>query len=143
MKVNVDRTEHDFHQAISGSAWTWHEGRGAFYLHTFLPQQPDLNFRNQQVDDEMKNVLRFWLDKGVNGFRIDAADVLFETDVNENGWYDDEPLSGLTNDTDDLAYLIHTKTFELNETYDMIYQWRELFDEFTDSKRLVNDYSFK
>jgi alpha-glucosidase len=56
-----------------GSAWQWHEPTGQYYLHLFLPEQPDLNWRTVEVRDAMHGVLRFWLDRGVDGFRIDAA----------------------------------------------------------------------
>ncbi|GAA0794171.1 alpha-amylase family glycosyl hydrolase [Cupriavidus gilardii] len=57
----------------AGSAWTWDEATGQYYLHLFLPQQPDLNWRNPEVVQAMHGVLRFWLDRGVDGFRIDVA----------------------------------------------------------------------
>jgi alpha-glucosidase len=57
----------------AGSAWTWDEATGQYYLHLFLPQQPDLNWRNPEVVEAMHDVLRFWLDRGVDGFRIDVA----------------------------------------------------------------------
>ncbi len=57
----------------AGSAWTWDEATRQYYLHLFLPQQPDLNWRNPEVIEAMHNVLRFWLDRGVDGFRIDVA----------------------------------------------------------------------
>lgn len=60
----------------AGSAWTWDEATQQYYLHLFLPQQPDLNWRNPQVVDAMHDVLRFWLDRGVDGFRIDVAHCL-------------------------------------------------------------------
>lgn len=56
-----------------GSAWTWDEGSQQYYLHFFLPQQPDLNWHNPQVVEAMHNVLKFWLDRGVDGFRIDVV----------------------------------------------------------------------
>ena len=56
-----------------GRAWTFHEGSGQWYLHSFLPQQPDLNWDNPAVEAAMHDVLRFWLDRGVDGFRIDVA----------------------------------------------------------------------
>ncbi|MDV7847313.1 alpha-amylase family glycosyl hydrolase [Pseudomonas aeruginosa] len=56
-----------------GSAWTWDEASQQYYLHFFLPQQPDLNWRNPQVVAAMHEVLRFWLERGVDGFRIDVA----------------------------------------------------------------------
>jgi alpha-glucosidase len=57
----------------AGSAWTWDEQTEQYYLHLFLPQQPDLNWRNPEVVAAMHDVLRFWLDRGVDGFRIDVA----------------------------------------------------------------------
>jgi len=56
-----------------GSAWEWSETRKQFYLHSFHVKQPDLNWENPAVQEAMKNVLRFWLDLGVDGFRIDAV----------------------------------------------------------------------
>lgn len=67
-------TPNDWRAALgAGSAWTWDEGSGQYYLHLFLPEQPDLNWRNPEVVEAMHGVLRFWLDRGVDGFRIDVA----------------------------------------------------------------------
>ncbi|TPG15820.1 DUF3459 domain-containing protein [Sphingomonas koreensis] len=57
---------------FGGSAWAWDAATGQYYLHAFLPQQPDLNWRNPAVRAAMMEVLRFWLDRGVDGFRIDV-----------------------------------------------------------------------
>ena len=57
---------------FGGSAWTWDEATGQYYLHAFLKEQPDLNWRNPAVRAAMYDVLRFWLDRGVDGFRIDV-----------------------------------------------------------------------
>jgi len=57
----------------SGSAWTWDDTSGQYYLHSFTPEQPDLNWRNSQVRAAMRDVWRFWLDRGVDGFRVDVA----------------------------------------------------------------------
>lgn len=59
-------------QAV-GSAWTFDEATGQWYLHSFLPEQPDLNWDNPQVESAMHEVLRFWLDRGIDGFRLDAV----------------------------------------------------------------------
>lgn len=56
-----------------GSAWEWSDKRQQFYLHQFTIQQPDLNFRNPAVVKNMEDVLKFWLGKGVSGFRCDAV----------------------------------------------------------------------
>ena len=58
---------------FGGSAWEWDEGRGQYYLHTFLKEQPDLNWDSPVVREEMKQVLRFWMDLGVDGIRADAV----------------------------------------------------------------------
>lgn len=58
---------------FGGSAWQWHEGRQQYYLHNFLTCQPDLNFHHTQVVDTMMNVMRFWLERGVDGFRLDTV----------------------------------------------------------------------
>jgi alpha-glucosidase len=58
---------------FGGDAWEWDEATGQYYLHTFVKEQPDLNWRNPEVKAAMLDVLRFWLDRGVDGFRIDVA----------------------------------------------------------------------
>jgi oligo-1,6-glucosidase/alpha-glucosidase len=57
---------------FGGSSWTWDEATGQYYLHAFLKEQPDLNWRNPGLRAAMMDVLRFWLDRGVDGFRIDV-----------------------------------------------------------------------
>ncbi len=63
---------------FGGPAWTLDEQTGQYYLHSFLPQQPDLDWRNPQVERAMLDVLRFWLDRGVDGFRIDVAHAIMK-----------------------------------------------------------------
>ncbi len=58
---------------FGGPAWTLDEATGQYYLHSFLKEQPDLNWRNPDVVDAMAGTLRFWLDRGIDGFRIDVA----------------------------------------------------------------------
>jgi alpha-glucosidase len=57
----------------AGRAWTFDEPTGQWYLHSFLPEQPDLNWWSPEVREAMDGVMRFWLDRGVDGFRIDVA----------------------------------------------------------------------
>jgi alpha-glucosidase len=59
-----------------GGAWTWDEGSEQWYLHTFLPEQPDLNWDEPDVVAAMHDVLRFWLDRGVDGFRADVVHLI-------------------------------------------------------------------
>jgi alpha-glucosidase len=60
--------------AFGGPAWEWDQETQQYYLHSFLVEQPDLNWRNPQVERAMHDVLRFWMDRGVDGFRIDVMD---------------------------------------------------------------------
>ena len=60
------------------SNWTWDEQAGAYYWHRFYSHQPDLNFDNPTVQEAMLEVLRFWLDLGLDGFRLDAVPYLYE-----------------------------------------------------------------
>lgn len=62
---------------FGGPAWTWDSRRKQFYLHNFLPSQPDFNFHNPAVQDWHIENLRFWLDKGVDGFRLDTVNYYF------------------------------------------------------------------
>jgi alpha-glucosidase len=62
--------------AFGGIAWTYDEPTRQWYLHLFLPEQPDLNWGNPQVVEAMHGVLRFWLDRGVDGFRIDVVHLI-------------------------------------------------------------------
>ncbi|YCI06970.1 alpha-amylase family glycosyl hydrolase (plasmid) [Ensifer sp. D2-11] len=63
---------------FGGSAWEWDERTGQYYYHAFLREQPDLNWHNPAVREAFADVLRFWLRRGVDGFRVDASAVLAE-----------------------------------------------------------------
>ena len=63
---------------FGGSAWTFDEVTGQYYYHAYLKEQPDLNWRNPEVEQAMCDVLRFWFDRGVDGFRVDAIHHLHE-----------------------------------------------------------------
>ncbi|KAF2838772.1 glycoside hydrolase family 13 protein [Patellaria atrata CBS 101060] len=60
----------------ANSAWTWDEGSGEYYLSLFTPEQPDLNWENEQVREAVFDVLRFWLDRGIVGFRMDVINLI-------------------------------------------------------------------
>lgn len=63
----------NWESAFGGPAWTFDETTGQYYLHSFLPEQPDLNWQNPEVVEAMAEVMRFWLRRGADGFRLDAA----------------------------------------------------------------------
>jgi alpha-glucosidase len=66
---------------FGGPAWTFDETTGQWYRHTFLSSQPDLNWRNPEVVEAMMDVVRFWLDLGVDGFRVDAAHYMMKDEL--------------------------------------------------------------
>jgi len=63
----------NWQSVFAGSAWTWDARRKQYYLHNFLSAQPQLNLHNRDVQDAILGVMRFWLDRGVDGFRLDAV----------------------------------------------------------------------
>lgn len=93
---------------FGGSAWTFRAERNQWYLHQFLPEQPDLNYRNPAVVSEMTNVLKFWMGKGVSGFRVDAINHMFES-VN----FEDEPRNTWNDDENSYDYVDHIYTKDL------------------------------
>jgi glycosidase len=108
--------------------WTYSSERNMYYLHQFLDSQPDLNFRNEKVINEMEKILRFWLDLGVDGFRVDAVRHLIENDQ-----YRDEPLSQDVKDVDpNVMYIAynHTETADQSGSYELIRRWRKFFDQY-------------
>jgi alpha-glucosidase len=62
---------------FGGRAWEWNPSRGQYYFHNFLIEQPDLNFHNPKVQDAVLDVMRFWLERGVDGFRLDTVNYYF------------------------------------------------------------------
>lgn len=104
---------------FGGRAWTFNEERQQYYLHQFYPEQPDLNYRNPLVIEEMEAVLEFWLSRGAAGFRLDAINHLFEDSLLR-----DEPVnSWATPDTYDYTDHIYTK--DLDETYEVVYRFND------------------
>jgi len=64
-----------------GDTWEFDERSGEYYLHLFDKKQPDLNYKNPKVIEEVKNILRFWLDKGASGFRCDVINIIYKTSL--------------------------------------------------------------
>lgn len=117
---------------FGGSAWQWSPKRKQFYYHQFLKEQPDLNYRSEDVRREMMDVLRFWLKKGVDGFRVDALKYLVE--VKNLTW--DEPVI-----SEEPLLLDHIYTENQPETFEVLREWRELVDEHDDKVLMVEVYS--
>jgi len=66
---------------FTGPAWTKHPDNGLYYLHLFTSKQPDLNYHNPRLFDEIKDMMRFWLDLGVAGFRCDVINMIYKTSL--------------------------------------------------------------
>ncbi|MHB1700088.1 MAG: glycoside hydrolase family 13 protein [Acidobacteriaceae bacterium] len=115
------------------SAWQYDPLTKQFYYHHFYVQQPDLNWRNPQVRQAMFNVLRFWMDKGVSGFRIDAVSRLFE----DPNLHDDPTLPG-TNAYGDVN-IVHQYTDNLPEVHDMLRAMRAVIDRYPGDPVLISE----
>lgn len=107
------------------SAWVWHETRKQFYYAQFVKNLPDLNFRNEKVHEEMKKILNYWLEFGIDGIRIDALKHVYESESLE-----DEPLIEKDKPLIDYSSLHHIYTADQKEIYDLIKEWRLLLDGF-------------
>ncbi|MFE1600462.1 alpha-amylase family glycosyl hydrolase [Methylobacterium sp. ID0610] len=113
---------------FGGSAWTQDPETGQFYYHAFLPSQPDLNWRNPAVREAMHDVMRFWLRRGVDGFRIDAAAVLAE----DAAFRDEPPDPAFDGDTPPPERNRRTRTDCQLVTLDYLAAMRGVADEFPD-----------
>lgn len=84
---NGSKLPNNWTSFFSGPAWEFNETRGQYFLHLFSKKMPDLNFANQLVVDEFKAITKFWLDKGIFGFRCDVVNLISKTSFN-NGKFD-------------------------------------------------------
>ena len=104
---------------FGGSAWTWCEERQQYYLHTFLEEQPDLNWENPEVRQALYDVANFWLDKGVGGFRMDAVTYIKKPRIFEDG----------TPDAEDGMVGIHGETANTEGILDFLHEFKENVEE--------------
>jgi alpha-glucosidase len=113
---------------FGGSAWEWDETTQQFYYHAFLKEQPDLNWRNPEVRRAMADVLRFWLERGVDGFRVDASAVLIEDALLR----DDPPNADADERTPPPERLTRRFTDDRPETLECLAELRDVVDTFPD-----------
>ena len=118
---------------FGGSAWQYLPAVGQFYYHMFYRQQPDLNWRNPQVERAMFAAMRFWLDRGVAGFRLDAITTLFE-----DAKLRDEPALGGRNAQGD-PILSDLYTNNLPEVHGVIRRMRAMIDEYPGERVLIGE----
>lgn len=110
---------------FGGPAWTFDEQTGQYYLHQFLRQQPELNYRNPAVLQAMLDVMRFWLDKGVDGFRVDVIWMMLKDEQ-----FRDEPPNPAWDGVNPFSSLLHIYTQNLPGVHDIIRQMRAVLDEY-------------
>ena len=113
---------------FGGSAWEFDPLTGQYYYHAFLREQPDLNWRNPEVVEAMIGVLRFWLDRGVDGFRVDVLWHLIKDDE-----YRDNPANPAWREgMDPFQALVPLQTTDRPEVHAVVNRMRRLFDEYQD-----------
>ena len=114
---------------FGGGGWEWDEATAQYYFHSFLKEQPDLNWRNPEVQEAMSQVLRFWLEKGVDGVRIDVVFMLFK----DAQLRDNPPSEGGRAHGKDLGqYDAQQHVYDRNqpETHETLREFRRLFDSY-------------
>jgi glycosidase len=114
---------------FAGSAWEWDEPTRQFYLHSFLKEQPDLNWRNPEVRDAMFDVARFWLDRGVDGFRIDVAPFIAKDPLLRDNPTNPEPDWGSSRLGSWLSQL-HVNDHSHPDMHELYRQFRRLLDSY-------------
>ena len=107
---------------FGGPAWEWDEATGQFYLHIFFKEQPDLNWENEKVREDLYSMVRWWLDKGVDGFRLDAINIISKPEG-----YPDDPSTDYEKHTSSIPFVISNGT--------MVHPWmkeltRETFSRY-------------
>jgi alpha-glucosidase len=113
---------------FGGSAWEWDEASRQYYYHAFLKEQPDLNWRNREVRAAMYDVLRFWLERGVDGFRVDVIWHL----IKDGQFRDNPPNLHYRTGQHPYASLDPVYTTDRPEVHEVISEMRQLVDSYED-----------
>ena len=115
----------NWRSVFGGSAWTLDPPTGHYYYHAYLPEQPDLNWRHQPVRDAMLDVLRFWLDRGVDGFRVDGLRHLLK----DHRWRDNPPDRNFRAWMPPYDEHLPVHTTDLDEVHEPIAAMRRVLNE--------------
>lgn len=122
-----------------GSAWEWCEERQQYYYHSFLKDQPDVNWKNPELRQEMLTVLRFWLDRGIDGFRIDMISRLYKDDQ----WRDNPPNPEYDpNKNTNYRRLLSTYTMEQPGLFEYLELISKTVHEYND-KVIIGEISYQ
>ncbi len=119
---------------FGGGAWEWDEKTEQYYYHAFLKEQPVLNWRNPEVQQAMLDVLRFWLDRGVDGFRVDVMHHL----VKDKEFRDNPPNPNFRPGMSPYRRLMTTYTADLPEVQEIVAMMRNVVEEY-DDRMLVGE----
>ena len=118
---------------FGGSAWELDKKSGQYYLHLFVKQQPDLNYRNPEVRKAMLDVIRFWLEKGIDGFRVDVI-----CHMGKDEQFRDDPLNPNWDGLVPFTKYEHIYTTNIPIVHDIVKDMRKVFDEF-DERMMVGE----
>jgi alpha-glucosidase len=118
---------------FGGPAWTYDEVTEQYYLHQFVTQQPELNYRHPEVLPAMLDVMRFWLDKGVDGFRVDVIWLMLKDEL-----FRDEPEDPNWDGINPHDKFLHIHTANLPGVHDIIKKMRAVLDEY-DERLMVGE----
>ncbi len=113
---------------FGGPAWTFDAGTQQYYLHSFLPEQPDLNWRNPAVRDAMYDALRFWLDRGVDGFRVDVLWLL----IKDAGFRDNPPNPNYRPGDAEINRYLNINNGDQPEVHKIVAEMRAILDRYGD-----------
>lgn len=111
---------------FGGSAWEYDETTGQYYYHAFLKEQPDLNWRNPEVQNAIFNAMRFWLKKGVDGFRVD---VMWHM-IKDEHFRNNPSNPDFSEDMSSYNKLIPAYSTDQDEVHDIVAKMREVIEEF-------------
>ncbi len=120
---------------FGGSSWQWDTRRRQYYLHNFLTSQPDLNFHNPAVQDALLGTVKFWLDIGVNGLRLDAINFCFHDDQLRSNPAAGEPdgSNPTVSASNPYAWQHHTYDRSRPDALDFLKRLRALTDQYEDA----------
>jgi len=118
---------------FGGSAWKLDPATNQYYYHFFYAEQPDLNWRNPEVKKAMYDVARFWLDRGVAGFRLDAITTLFE-----DPQLTDNPIKPGKNNLGD-PKMEHKYNDRLPEVHDVVRELRSVLDSYPEDRVMIGE----